>query len=463
MAFLTDPSISQQVKVPNLAQVYLQAQQIKGAQQEQQLRSLSLAQATQAMKDEEDVRAAYASPDPIAALKQTNPKAAAGLQIQLDKQAADKAKSAGEQRKTDLENNLKKVQGLGQLAGAATPENWGQIKQAAVTQFGADPNSIPDQFDPNVVKQYQQQSLTAEQQITTALQQHNAEETARHNAQTEATAAATQAETVKNHGIEAKQRQQQLGIEGGRLAVERGRFQQEQQYLPSAGAGQTGDAFLQSLNPNIASQIKAIAEGDIKMPPARSGQGLALRNAVLNYDPTFTDSRYDTKQNFKTKGDSQQVEGLATALEHLTKAQTNSEQVGFAPLLGHNATQADAKYNKDIQLYTEEVGKLIKGGVVTKEELHDLQSGLNSSRQGIRDASIGELTDLLNGKIKAKFQKYKAGTGQDLPVDKFFDKTTQQRLASINGGGGTIRARDPQGQLHEAPAGTPLPQGWKAE
>lgn len=29
--------------------------------------------------------------------------------------------------------------------------------------------------------------------------------------------------------------------------------------------------------------------------------------------------------------------------------------------------------------------------------------------------------------------------------------------------GGTIRARDPQGKLHEAPAGTPLPQGWKAE
>jgi len=30
-------------------------------------------------------------------------------------------------------------------------------------------------------------------------------------------------------------------------------------------------------------------------------------------------------------------------------------------------------------------------------------------------------------------------------------------------GGGTIRARDPQGKLHEAPAGTPLPAGWKPE
>ena len=35
--------------------------------------------------------------------------------------------------------------------------------------------------------------------------------------------------------------------------------------------------------------------------------------------------------------------------------------------------------------------------------------------------------------------------------------------APSNGGTGTIRARDPQGKLHEAPAGTPLPKGWKQE
>ena len=46
----------------------------------------------------------------------------------------------------------------------------------------------------------------------------------------------------------------------------------------------------------------------------------------------------------------------------------------------------------------------------------------------------------------------------------------QKRLmdADAAGGGGTqqggsIYARDPQGKLHQAPAGTPLPQGWKVE
>ena len=40
----------------------------------------------------------------------------------------------------------------------------------------------------------------------------------------------------------------------------------------------------------------------------------------------------------------------------------------------------------------------------------------------------------------------------------------QQKLGVSPGGQKKmIRARDPQGVLHEAPAGTPLPQGWKSE
>ena len=44
----------------------------------------------------------------------------------------------------------------------------------------------------------------------------------------------------------------------------------------------------------------------------------------------------------------------------------------------------------------------------------------------------------------------------------------QARAASKGAGGtaaptGTIRARDAQGKLHEAPAGTALPAGWKQE
>ncbi len=35
--------------------------------------------------------------------------------------------------------------------------------------------------------------------------------------------------------------------------------------------------------------------------------------------------------------------------------------------------------------------------------------------------------------------------------------------AKSTGKSGTVRARDTDGKLHEAPAGTPLPAGWKLE
>lgn len=48
------------------------------------------------------------------------------------------------------------------------------------------------------------------------------------------------------------------------------------------------------------------------------------------------------------------------------------------------------------------------------------------------------------------------------------DKEARDKLGSFErgqtqSGGQMIRARDPQGKLHEAPAGTPLPSGWKEE
>jgi hypothetical protein len=237
----------------------------------------------------------------------------------------------------------------------------------------------------------------------------------------------------------------------------------EQAYMPTAGGNLTGDAFLQTLNPGIQQQVKSIASGDIKMPPTRSAAGMALRNAVMNYDPTFTDSRYDTKQNFKTKGDSQNIVQLATAMEHADNARKHSSDVGWAPFLSQNATAADAAYNKDIQYLTGEVGKLVKNGVVTEKEAEQYISGLNSSRQGIRDSALDETMKLLSGKVGGVFQKYKTGTGQDLPVDQYFDAPTQKRLqrfgmvqastpAASASGAQTVTMRAPNGQTQPVSA-----------
>jgi hypothetical protein len=122
MAFLTDPSIPLQVKTPNLAQVYLQAQQIKGAQQEnanrqtlgqiygqeQQLNQLKVSQAQQDYGDQQAVndslsQHAQQGTDGKASVdyngvvgdlyKTGHGRAAQGMQAQMDAAALAKQKS----------------------------------------------------------------------------------------------------------------------------------------------------------------------------------------------------------------------------------------------------------------------------------------------------------------------------------------------------------------------------------
>ena len=199
---------------------------------------------------------------------------------------------------------------------------------------------------------------------------------------------------------------------------------------PPGSTDQTGDAYLQSLPPGMANTVKATAAGDIAIPPAgtRNPQAQALRQAVMNYDPTFTDSRYKGKQMFKTGGDAQTITQLATATEHLDNLRNNNSAVGFAPFIGESLTPEATRYNQDVKLFSQEAGKLIKSGVLTEGEYNDLKGGLTSSRQDLRTSAIDELTNLMSGKVSGVFQKYKNATGEDLPADKFFDAPTQQRL-----------------------------------
>lgn len=123
---------------------------------------------------------------------------------------------------------------------------------------------------------------------------------------------------------------------------------------------------------------------------------------------------------------------------------------------------------------------------ITQAELNALAQarGLGGSFEGYISSLEGKgklapeqvtaMTQLLGdveNTIRAKMGK------QDQYLDRLSQANSAQEVRQIQseyrkdlmggkGGGGdtgTIRARDPQGKLHEAPAGTALPAGWKKE
>lgn len=201
----------------------------------------------------------------------------------------------------------------------------------------------------------------------------------------------------------------------------------------AAAQGLHGEAYLQQsgLDPTSFAQIRAAAKGDVKMPTAsRSPQNQAFRNAVMNYDPTFTDARYDAKQDFKNKKQADNLQSLSTGLEHVERAAINSAKLGNSPslLTGKNLSGAASAYNQDVNLFTEEAGKLVKNSVLSQHEFDTLRQGMQSPAQSIRDAAIKETVNLLGGRVNSTMQRYRTAAGQDLPVEDYFDQPTQARL-----------------------------------
>jgi hypothetical protein len=204
----------------------------------------------------------------------------------------------------------------------------------------------------------------------------------------------------------------------------------------AASSGTTGDDYLKAaVDPSMWNQVRSIANGDVKMPTAGNrGANQALRNAVMNYDPSYTDARYQTKLNFKTKGDSDSIKQLSTVLAHAERGLKNSAALWLSPSLasGKNLSGDASAYNTDVNFFTGEAGKLALGGVVGLAEAEKISNQLTSPVQSIRDKALNEVLDLTSGKVGGIVQKYRAGAGQELPVHEFFDKPTQELLKRFN-------------------------------
>lgn len=200
-----------------------------------------------------------------------------------------------------------------------------------------------------------------------------------------------------------------------------------------------GEDYLQSLPAPMRAQVQAIARGDAPLPSmGRNPANRVIRDAVFNYDPTYRTQRYDTMQNFRTKGDSTALTQMSTALEHADNALANSAKVGGTWInpslaLGTRAqTDDEAAYQKDADFLVGETGRLVTGGVIGVQEGDKLTNGLMSSRQSVRDSAINEILRLTKGKVDALYEKFRRGAGTDLPTEEFLGPDSIARLQKYN-------------------------------
>lgn len=160
--------MAQQAMIPGQQQ--LQQQQIQAGGQENQIRQSGIDEDAAIKKALADAGGDIRKALPI--ITQVAPTKGIALQKQIeewDKASIDKKKSI-------LELHEKTAQRLGQLAGTVTDQpSYEKAIQQAATEGVLEPEHaqqmLSQPYDPNVVKQFQQQALTAEQQITQAKDQ----------------------------------------------------------------------------------------------------------------------------------------------------------------------------------------------------------------------------------------------------------------------------------------------------
>jgi hypothetical protein len=245
--------------------------------------------------------------------------------------------------------------------------------------------------------------------------------------------------------------------QGGPRAVAQGPMAASMQAVSQgAGAGLTGDAFLQTLPPQMQQTVKAISEGRMPMPSGmvmKTPYGQQLLQALGQYDPTFDAVNYGarakTRLDFTSGASAKNLTAFNTALAHLSGLVTaingldntqipaaNAVKNIFSSATGNNANIERFETVKRTAM--DEVNKAIVGAggaLADREALMDRMKATNSPKalMGV----VQEIADLLQGKINALNAQYVQGMGTDKYPIQMLTPEAQKTLTLLENGGGS--------------------------
>jgi hypothetical protein len=414
---MIDPSIPLQVRTPSLAQVYLQAQQLKSMQQEQQLRTLSLAQATQGYQDQQSLRGAYtpgATPEQaIATLEQTNPYVAQQEKARVAKQKTDAAEATAKLTDQELKNHQAMSQRFSSLLSTATPENYGAVLQTALNEKVITPEEIQQHglasYNPDAIKQTMNASVSYADQLKNEQRDRELKQQKAHNDALEAAREKELKETQNYHAQEITNQRSNIGLR----TAEFNQRQQAQNFDQDA---------------SIENQAQQIASGEVKpLSQSRANpRSAAIMKRAYEINPKLSDSLYAVTQDLRSSKPNSMganVGRLGTAILHADQALQDSKNIGFSEsLLTGFPTAGTAQYRQSADFLKGELAQFVQGKAITEGESKRLGADLYSSRQSVRDAALNRMISLSGGKLKSQMEQFKNATGgNDFPTDRVFN------------------------------------------
>lgn len=218
-----------------------------------------------------------------------------------------------------------------------------------------------------------------------------------------------------------------------------------------------GDAYLATLPPAMAAQVKALSDGRRAFPTGsalRSPQVQELVAAATQYDPTLdaanAASRLATRKKFTSGTTRDNITAINTALGHLGSLWKDAQALDNTSIpawnaLGNAALSATGDprvdtFNLTRHAVVDELEKAFRGSGGTQAGIEEWKAAINSSQspEQLR-AAVGKGVELLDSRLQSLGQAYDDGMGKSSdPMDLLNPHSRKVFQALAPGGSGII-------------------------
>jgi hypothetical protein len=175
-------------------------------------------------------------------------------------------------------------------------------------------------------------------------------------------------------------------------------------------SGLVGEDYIKTLPAGDAATVRAIGEGRQQIPSRATKEGLRLANMVNQAYPDWDQTKGTTwnKARNEYMGSGQTAKAVTaanTALEHMQRMFDHSTGKGvYDPL--SNDYQA---LSTDVTFVTGELGKAVKGGVISEGEAKDIRASISGGlTPALKRQRIKEATQILHDRIQETQDKFQA-------------------------------------------------------
>jgi hypothetical protein len=237
-----------------------------------------------------------------------------------------------------------------------------------------------------------------------------------------------------------------------------------------AGSGVHGDEFLKTIDPNVSSQVKALAEGRMQFP---NGPALKtpywqnmLRN-VAQFDPEFDainyNSRSKTRADFTSGKSAQNMTAINTTVGHLgtlLDAGNSLDNTSY-PLVNqavnsYRSATGDPRivgFNTAKQAVADEMTRVFRGTGGSNADVEGWEKNLNAANSPEQlQTVIKQGVNLLASRASSIADQYKKGMGTTAQPLQLLNPHALETLKKIPGGDALLREMG--GSIEAAPSPT---------